>query len=93
MKHDNRSSEDKADLLIQKHDFLLKVKGVDSKTIEEVVAQIYYEDPTNLEFKLKHITNLFEKQSVWRALTEFMRFEAETISYVESMRPKEQFDV
>jgi len=75
----HQSAEDRADLLTKKYSFLKNVKGVDPKLIEEVVKEIYYADPTNLEFKLKHITNLFEKQSVWKALTEFIRFEAETI--------------
>jgi len=32
---------------------------------------------------LKHIENLLEQESMWKALTEFMRFEAETEYHLE----------
>lgn len=70
------TDEEKADLLIRKYHFLQRLPGCGSY-VEKVVAEIYQVDPQNLEYRLKHINSLFEKQSIWPALTEYMRFEAD----------------
>ena len=54
------------------------MKGCDSY-VEGLIAEIYKADPSNMEYKLKHIQNLFNKQDIWEALTEYMRFEADTL--------------
>ena len=44
-----------------------------------VLAEIYKAEPSNLEYRIKYIQNLFDNQSIWSALTEYMRFEADAI--------------
>ena len=48
-----------------------------------------------MEYRLKHISRLFETKSTWSALTEFMRFEAEAMGTVmnEEVKKAEEFDV
>ena len=45
---------------------------------------------------MKYIKNLFEKQSVWRALTEYMRFQAdieqEQIMEINTQEDKYKYD-
>jgi hypothetical protein len=72
------TNEEKAELLIRKLSFLQRMKGCDSY-VEGLVAEIYKADPSNLEYKLKHIKNLFNNQDIWEALTEYMRFEADAL--------------
>lgn len=72
------STADREDLLTQKHDFLA-LAGADKSLLDSIVAQVFKVNPRNLEFKLRHIKNLFEGENLWRALTEFKRFEAETL--------------
>ena len=49
----------------------------------DVAAQIHQSDPSNITFHLKHVSNLFEKKSIWKAMTEFMRLEAQCIYHLE----------
>jgi hypothetical protein len=54
------------------------MKGCESY-VEGLVHEIYKADPSNMEYRLMHIQNLFNKKDIWEALTEFMRFEADTM--------------
>lgn len=77
--------------MTQKHHFLKKVPGTDEQ-VSEVLEAITLEDPENMDFKLKNIQHKFEKESVWKALTDFMRFEAEVASRVQASKAKIQND-
>ena len=44
-----------------------------------ILAEIYKAEPTNIEFRIKYIQNIFDNQSIWSALTEYLRFEVDAI--------------
>lgn len=74
-----KTNEEKVDWLKRKHHFLEKRKG-SGEYRQKVVAEIIKLDPGDLDYRLKFIHSLFDNQSIWSALTEFMRFEAEVLN-------------
>jgi hypothetical protein len=49
-------------------------------------------DPQNFEFRVKHLTKMLN-DNFYSGLTAFMRFEAETLHLVASLKDKEKYDV
>lgn len=65
--------EEKFDLTTRKHDF---VEQIDAKhpILTDLLYQIHKLDKSNLEYRMKYIRNLFDTKSLWRAITEYLRF-------------------
>ena len=78
----SETEEERTELLIRKYDFMSKIKEAHSQ-LGDIAAQIHRSDPSNITFHLKHVSNLFEKKSIWKAMTEFMRLEAQCIYHLD----------
>ena len=78
----SETEEERTELLIRKYDFMSKIKEAHGH-LGDIAAQIHQSDPSNITYHLKHVSNLFEKKSIWKAMTEFMRLEAECIYHLD----------
>ena len=78
------SKAEMEDLLDQKLSYLERKKPMVEKAyLDQIVAKIFEVNPKNLRNKLRHIHNLFDSDQLQKALTEFKRFEAETLHHVQ----------
>ena len=66
----------KLDFLERKFLFLQKTPNSD-KDKDDVLQQIYQLSPDDFEYRLKYVQSLFDRASVWKAITEFMRLQAD----------------
>ena len=81
-------------MLKKKYEFLKKIPSAQSE-IGGILEEIYQAEPQNIEYRIKYIQNLFENKSIWSALTEYMRFEADAIHQFNELNsdPDLQFDM
>ena len=86
--------KERAELLKKKYEFLKKIPSAQSE-IGGILAEIFKCEPPNLEYRIKYIQNLFENKSIWSALTEYMRFEADAIHQFNELNsdPDLQIDI
>lgn len=68
--------DEKFDLLGRKH-YFLGLLDANHPLLDDLLLQIHKTDPSNLDYRMKYIRNLFDKRSVWRAITEYLRFQAD----------------
>jgi len=68
--------ETKFDLLGRKH-YFLSLLDPNHALLDTLLYDIHMTDRTNLEYRIKYIRNLFDKRSIWRAITEYYRFQAD----------------
>lgn len=70
------SDQDRLDYLKRKLYFLEPFAEAEALR-DQVIKQVYMEEPADLTWRLKYIQSLFDRSSIWTALTEFMRFQAD----------------
>lgn len=72
------NQQERADLFKKQYEFLKKIPSAQSQ-VSIILAEIYKAEPSNIEFRIKYIQNIFDNRSIWSALTEYLRFEADAI--------------